>query len=148
MPWVNVDRDDSGHCAARASRHLHAFFLGYKATTIHGAFRPQTVAWLKAAEKDPEERQRRERSTFLCDVDDAGQVFDFHALRHQFITNLARAGVAAQVAQTLARHSTITLTMDRYSHVPFCASAHRWSTRWGRWTPCQPYRMPQPRVRR
>ena len=46
-----------------------------------------------------------------------GQVFDFHALRHQFISNLARAGVHPKAAQALARHSTITLTLDRYTHV-------------------------------
>jgi integrase len=48
--------------------------------------------------------------------DDAGLVADFHSLRHTFISNLARAGVHPKTAQTLARHSTITLTMDRYSH--------------------------------
>jgi integrase len=46
-----------------------------------------------------------------------GRVFDFHALRHQFISNLARGGVHPKEAQTLARHSTITLTMDRYTHL-------------------------------
>ncbi len=49
--------------------------------------------------------------------DEAGRVFDFHALRHQFISNLARAGAHPKEAQTLARHSTITLTMDRYTHL-------------------------------
>lgn len=48
--------------------------------------------------------------------DDAGLFADFHSLRHTFITNLAQGGVHPKVAQTLARHSTITLTMDRYSH--------------------------------
>ncbi len=48
--------------------------------------------------------------------DDAGRVADFHALRHAFISNLARGGVHPKIAQQLARHSTITLTMDRYSH--------------------------------
>ncbi len=48
--------------------------------------------------------------------DDAGRVADFHALRHTFITNLARGGVHPKDAQQLARHSSITLTMDRYSH--------------------------------
>ena len=48
--------------------------------------------------------------------DDAGRVPDFHALRHTFITNLVRAGVKPKVAQSLARHGTIGLTMDRYSH--------------------------------
>ena len=49
--------------------------------------------------------------------DKLGRVFDFHALRHQFISNLARAGTHPKEAQTLARHSTITLTMDRYTHL-------------------------------
>lgn len=40
-----------------------------------------------------------------------------HALRHSFISNLARSGVHPSIAQSLARHSTITLTMDRYAHV-------------------------------
>jgi len=49
--------------------------------------------------------------------DNSGRVVDFHSLRHTFITNLTRGGVSPRVAQSLARHSTITLTMDRYSHV-------------------------------
>jgi integrase len=48
--------------------------------------------------------------------DDDGLYADFHALRHTFITNLANGGVHPKTAQALARHSTITLTMDRYSH--------------------------------
>src|SRR5579885_1957800 len=48
--------------------------------------------------------------------DAAGLVADFHSLRHTFISNLASGGVHPKVAQTLARHSTITLTMDRYTH--------------------------------
>ena len=47
---------------------------------------------------------------------DAG-IADFHSLRHTFISNLAAGGVHPKLAQQLARHSTITLTMDRYSHV-------------------------------
>jgi excisionase family DNA binding protein len=49
--------------------------------------------------------------------DESGRVYDFHALRGQFISNLAAAGVHPKVAQILARHSTISLTMDRYSHM-------------------------------
>ncbi len=48
--------------------------------------------------------------------DNAGRVADFHALRHTFISNLAAGGVHPKTAQALARHSTITLTMDRYTH--------------------------------
>ncbi len=48
--------------------------------------------------------------------DDTGRVSEFHSLRHTFISNLAAGGVHPKVAQSLARHSTITLTMDRYTH--------------------------------
>ena len=50
-------------------------------------------------------------------VDEHGRFADFHALRHTFITQLARSGVHPAKAKELARHSTITLTMDVYSHV-------------------------------
>jgi len=46
-----------------------------------------------------------------------GQYADFHSLRHWFITGLARAGVWPKMAQTLARHSDIRLTLDVYTHV-------------------------------
>ena len=49
--------------------------------------------------------------------DDAGRVADFHSLRHTFVSRLASSGVHPKEAQTLARHSTITLTMDRYTHI-------------------------------
>jgi integrase len=49
--------------------------------------------------------------------DDRGKVLDFHGLRHTFITQMVGAGLHPKVAQVLARHSTITLTMDRYAHL-------------------------------
>ncbi len=73
-------------------------------------------AWVEEA-KDAAERKRRERTDYLRDVDAAGQVVDFHSLRHGFITYLVMANVPPKVAQALARHSTITLTMDRYTHL-------------------------------
>jgi hypothetical protein len=42
---------------------------------------------------------------------------DFHALRHTFITGLVSGRVNPKVAQTLARHGSIGLTMDRYTHL-------------------------------
>jgi len=48
--------------------------------------------------------------------DDAGKVVDWHALRHTFISNLAAGGAHPKVAQALARHSSIVLTMDTYTH--------------------------------
>src|SRR5947208_2323592 len=56
-------------------------------------------------------------SDFLLYRDHEGHFADFHCLRHTFVTNLVKAGVAPKDAKELARHSTITLTMDRYAHV-------------------------------
>ena len=42
-------------------------------------------------------------------------VVDFHALRVTYITNMARSGVHPKVAQLLARHSTMELTMKVYT---------------------------------
>ena len=39
-------------------------------------------------------------------------VFDFHSFRHTFITNLVKGGASPKIAQGLARHSKITVTMD------------------------------------
>ena len=63
-----------------------------------------------------EERSEREQSSLLAYQDHAGLVADFHSLRHTFISNLARAGVHPKLAQSLARHSDINLTMSRYTH--------------------------------
>ncbi len=49
-------------------------------------------------------------------TDADGRKADFHALRHTYISNLTRGGVHPKLAQTLARHSTVSLTLDRYSH--------------------------------
>lgn len=49
-------------------------------------------------------------------VTDAG-VLDFHAVRTTFITNLARGKVHPKVAQALARHSSIELTMQTYTRL-------------------------------
>src|SRR5260370_4865456 len=48
--------------------------------------------------------------------DEEGRVADFHALRHSYITLLSRSGVSPKVAQELARHSDIRLTMNVYTH--------------------------------
>lgn len=74
------------------------------------------AAWLKEAENETVRRER-EQSDFLCFRDHHGKFADFHALRHFFITNLERAGVSPKLAQTLARHSDIRLTLGIYTHV-------------------------------
>ena len=56
-------------------------------------------------------------ATGIAYEDAAGRVVDFHALRHTFITNLCNGGLHPKAAQVLARHSTIMLTMDHYTHL-------------------------------
>jgi integrase len=42
---------------------------------------------------------------------------NLHALRHSLATRLLEAGVSPKVVQEILGHSTITLTLDTYSHV-------------------------------
>ena len=72
--------------------------------------------WINETE-DPVEQERRGESDFLRYQDSAGLFADFHSNRHTFITNLAKAEVSPKMTQTLARHSTINLTMNTYTHV-------------------------------
>jgi len=71
--------------------------------------------WIAEA-KTTAERKTRMESQFLKYKDKSEHVADFHALRHTFISNLARGGVHPKLAQDLARHSDVNLTMTRYSH--------------------------------
>lgn len=74
-------------------------------------------AWIAKAGDDVQERNEREGSSFLSYRTSNGKVFDFHALRGQFISELARRGAYPQTAQKLARHSSINLTMNVYTHL-------------------------------
>ena len=87
------------------------------AKMFRGDLKTARLSWLKEAKGDVGESKRRSESSFLCPVDADGCVCDFHGLRHTFISNLAAGGVHPKVAQQLARHSTIGLTMDRYTHL-------------------------------
>src|SRR5262245_24736147 len=46
-----------------------------------------------------------------------GTVVDRYSLRHTFLTNRSVAGVHPRVAQALARHASIDLTMEHYTDV-------------------------------
>jgi site-specific recombinase XerD len=72
--------------------------------------------WIAESETEEEEK-RRMASDFLAYRNFDGKFADFHSLRHTFITNLGRAKVSPKTAQTLARHSDISLTMNIYSHI-------------------------------
>jgi integrase/recombinase XerD len=80
--------------------------------------------WLEEAKTFKEHTQRL-RTDFLCYCDHGGPFADFHSMRHLFITSLERAGVSPKMAQTLARHSDIRLTLGLYTHIdlPDCSAA-------------------------
>ena len=62
-------------------------------------------------------RKNAEETLFLCFVDAQGRYADFHALRKTFFTNMSKSGVSPKMAQSLARHSDINLTMNVYTDV-------------------------------
>jgi integrase len=73
-------------------------------------------SWIDEA-KTASERKRWDASDFLLYQNHAGLYADFHSCRHLFITSLERAGIRPKVAQTLARHSDVRLTLGVYTHV-------------------------------
>jgi integrase len=71
--------------------------------------------WLSSLpDKD---KESAEQSDFLRYEDSDGRFADFHALRHTFLSRLGRSGASPKVMQKLARHSTVELTLGRYTHV-------------------------------
>jgi integrase len=79
--------------------------------------------WVKAAKSREEKVRRRGNRDFLRYVDSGKRVFDFHALRSTFATNLAIGGTHPRAAQELMRHSDINLTMGTYTNLPKAAIA-------------------------
>ena len=73
------------------------------------------AAWL-ASVQDARQRAAAEQSDVLAYVDREGRYADFHALRHSYISRIVQSGASAKTAQTLARHSTVQLTLGRYAH--------------------------------
>ena len=71
--------------------------------------------WLQDAKIDAE-RAERERTHFLQHIDADGRVLDFHGTRHTYISGIVAGGASVKTCQELARHSTPTLTIGRYSH--------------------------------
>jgi len=61
------------------------------------------------------EGKRRHAKTRIVCEDAEGRVIDLHAMRTTLGTNLARAGVAPQVAQRIMRHSDYRTTQKHYT---------------------------------
>ena len=72
--------------------------------------------WIEESQTDFEKADR-EQSDFLEYRDNDGLFADFHSNRHTFITSLERARISPRMAQSLARHSDIRLTLGTYTHI-------------------------------
>ncbi len=72
--------------------------------------------------------QRDLRRAGIEIVDDAGEVLDFHSLRHTCGTRLARSGVSPQIAMRIMRHSRMELTLKYYTHLSLKDKAEALST--------------------
>jgi integrase len=57
------------------------------------------------------------KATGIAYTDESGRYADFHCLRHTTGSLLAAAGTHPKVAQAIMRHSTVDLTLNRYSHL-------------------------------
>ncbi len=59
--------------------------------------------------------KRQRPKTRIITEDDQGRVIDLHALRTTLGTNLAKAGIAPQLAQRIMRHSDYRTTLKHYT---------------------------------
>src|SRR5262249_25957239 len=73
--------------------------------------------WLGRVSRDAEECIKREQSDLLAERNHADEWFDFHSLRHTCGAWLALSGATVKLVQTIMRHSTPVLTMNRYGHL-------------------------------
>lgn len=118
MPSVTVlaayskhRRDDTLPLRSDIARQLVAWKAEKKADEqlqLFGSFNPNKGAEMLRRDLEP---------ASIPYEDESGRYADFHCLRHTFISNLTRSGVSPKIAQSLARHSTISLTMDVYTHL-------------------------------
>ena len=58
---------------------------------------------------------------------DQPEVYDFHCLRHTYVSLLVRSGVSIKVVQTLARHADPAMTLGIYTHVGVLTSPADWT---------------------
>ncbi|MGL6193535.1 MAG: tyrosine-type recombinase/integrase, partial [Thermoguttaceae bacterium] len=110
--WLNERKFDPNEILFKVSART----CGLERTTakmMKNDLKTAREKWVAEAET-MEEKAKREASDFL---DAKGRFADLHTLRHTFITNLCRSNISPKTAQTLARHSDISLTMNIYSHV-------------------------------
>ena len=89
----------------------------HAAKMLHQDLARARQAWIAEVPPGAARQEREHDADFLQPLSGNGETLDFHSLRHTYITDLVSAGIAPKTCQSLARHSSIILTLDRYSHV-------------------------------
>ena len=105
-------REDTLPLRAETCSALEAFFAGKMpgAKAFGGRYKQLTDKTAKMIEADL-------AAAGIAYTDAQGRYRDFHALRHTTGSWLAANGVHPKIAQAIMRHSTIDLTMSRYTHI-------------------------------
>ena len=88
---------------------------GGTARMLRGDLDAARRAWLDEAPTEGA-KKARDRMDFLRYQNAAGEVADFHATRHTYISGIVAGGASVKTAQELARHCDPSLTIGRYSH--------------------------------
>ena len=97
-----------------SSRQFNVLSDHYRKKRLLGDLAAARELWLS---RDGVATMTDHQSDFLQPINAAGEVLDFHSLRHTCGAWLAIRGVHPGTIQAVMRHSTITLTMDTYGHL-------------------------------
>ena len=108
-PWLKTMPPTKRIWPGKWAQHKHA------SKFVQHDLKAARDEWLSEA-TDPTEREARDKSDFLNYRNDDNQQADFHSLRHTYLSRLGRSGASPKVMQKLARHSTVELTLGRYTH--------------------------------
>ena len=86
------------------------------AAMVRGDLAAARQLWLDSAKQDPPELERRQGSDFLTEKNHDGEVFDFHSLRHSYVSHLTEDGVDRRFIQVNVGHEADSSTAV-YTHV-------------------------------
>lgn len=95
-----------------------AFPSGKAGVILRGDLERARAGWIDAAPAGPERETRQRSAVCLYEVqtEDGPLFWDFHALRHWYVSQLAaQGGISPSTIQALARHSDPKLTMGIYA---------------------------------
>lgn len=109
QPWLKTMPPTKRLWPGKWAQHKHA------SKFVQRDLKAARDEWLREA-TDPAEREARDKSDFLNYRNNDNQQADFHSLRHTYLSRLGRSGASPKVKQKLARHSTVELTLGRYTH--------------------------------